>query len=78
MFKPEDHGNALQELYQRAIETLEHEPAGYPQILAGFAYQMLAILHALSRSSGTKTTQNDLTVRLLKIAITDHLAEKID
>ena len=39
---------------------------------------MLAILHALSRSSGTKTTQNDLTVRLLKIAITDHLAEKID
>jgi len=78
VFKPEDNGNALQELYQRAIETLEHEPAGYPQMLAGFAYQMLAILHALSRSSGTKTTQNDLTVRLLKIAITDHLAEKID
>jgi AraC-like DNA-binding protein len=78
VFTPDDHGNALQELYLRAIETLEHEPAGHPQILAGIAYQMLALLHALSRSSGKKTTQNDLTVRLLKIAITDHLAEKID
>jgi AraC-like DNA-binding protein len=78
VFTPEDGGSALRELYMRAITTLEHEPAAYPQILAGFAYQMLTHLHALARCAGKKTTQNELIVRLLKIAINDHLAEKID
>jgi AraC-like DNA-binding protein len=78
VFTPEDDGAALQELYLQAIEALELEPPGYPQILAGLAYQMLTLLHAFARGTGKKTTQNDLIARLLKIAINDHLAEKID
>lgn len=71
-------GKPWHELFTRAIESLELEPVGQHQILAGLAFEMLTRLHALEREEKLEAGLDDTIVRKTKYFIMERLKEKID
>lgn len=69
---------SLQEPFARAIEMLELEPLGYPQMLAGLVFQVLARLHASGRAEKVGGDFNETIIRKAKYLVMEHLVEKID
>lgn len=71
-------GKPWHDLFARVIETLELEPMGYHQLLAGLIFEMLTRLHALGREQKLGDTLGNTVVRKAKYLVMERLKEKID
>lgn len=71
-------GKLWHDLFTNAIETLELEPVGHQQILAGLTFEILTRLHALDREKKLGDVLDDTVVRKTKYFIMERLKEKID
>ncbi len=69
---------SFRDLFARAIEALELEPAGYQQLLSGLAFEILTRLHALGRQEQSAESGVDTLVQKAKYLVMERLTEKID
>ena len=67
-----------QELFNGVIETIKIEPVGYQQILAALTFQILARLHASSRSAKAGGGLTNTIIRKAKCMLAENLEQAID
>lgn len=66
------------DLFARIIETLELEPNGYQQLVAGITFEMLTRLHVLGREKKLGDALDNTVARKAKYLVMERLKEKID
>lgn len=71
-------GRPWHEMFTRAIEVLELEPVGHPQLLAGLTFEILTRLHVLGREEKLADPLDNAVVCKAKYLVMERLKEKID
>jgi len=67
-----------QELFNQVIETIQIEPVGCQQVLAALVMQILARLHASSRSAKAGSDLSDTIIRKAKCILAENLEQGLD